>query len=69
MTYKELASSIFVTRNDDKGTVSFTASCPYCTHVDFSVVHYGDEKEAKAATVGKMVNHCVNEHKIILDNE
>ena len=70
MKQNDLIQSISVTRHHDKGDVSFTAYCPYgCTHTDFSAVHYGNEKEARLATIGKMINHCVKDHGVTLDDE
>ena len=70
MKRDSLIQLIVITRYNDSDGVSFEAFCPYgCDHTDFSVVHYGEEDNARNATIGKMINHCVRDHDIILDRE
>ena len=58
-----------VKKHTENGISSFSADCPMadCTHSDESVTHYGQEDEARNATVGKMIVHLKKEHGIVED--
>jgi hypothetical protein len=70
MNREDLVNLIPIERIEEEGVVSFFAQCPEreCKHDDESVVHYGNEAEARLATIGKIMNHLRLDHGIVPDD-
>lgn len=66
MKRSDLIDSLVMTKHQEDGEISFSTRCPEesCPVTEESVVHYGDENEAKISVINKIFAHLKIYHKI-----